>query len=131
MFKLLLILSLFFICVDSVNAESKVNVKVNNNVSSSTDSMSSTNTNIRIEENGKITTYSSNKGENVEIKSENGVSEIKVNGLTVSPSPNQQIDEQTVNPTTKPIVKPENNKPNNKNIFDFFENLFRKIFLLF
>lgn len=129
MLKLLLILALFFIGVNGVNAESRVNVKVNNDVSSSTSSTSSTNTNIRIEENGKITTYSSDKGENVEIKSENGVSEIKVNGQTVSENNSQE--NSSASPSIKPLVKPENNKQENENIFDFFGNLFRKIFLLF
>lgn len=123
MFKLLLILALFLVSVGCVSAESKVNVKVNNNVTSSSDSTSSTNTNIRIEENGKITTYSSDKEESVEIKSENGISEIKVNGVSVSSSP------ASLSP--KPTVKPENNNEDNENIFDFFGNLLRKIFLLF
>ncbi len=121
MFKLLLVLASFFIGVSGVSAESKVNVKVNNNVSASSNSTTNTNTNIRIEENGKITTYSSDKPESVEIKSENGVSEIKVNGQESS----------IASPSIKPTVKPENNKLKNKNIFDFFGNLFRKIFLLF
>ena len=129
MFKLLLVIVLFFTGVSGVNAESKVNVRVNNDFSSSSNSTSGTKTNIRIEENGKITTYSSDKGESVEIKSENGVSEIKVNGQTVSESNGQESS--SASPSMKPIVKPENNKPGNENIFNFFGNLFRKIFLLF
>lgn len=129
MFKILLILAIFFIGVSEVRAESKINVKVDNNVSSSSNSTTNTNTNIRIEENGKITTYSSDKPESVEIKSENGVSEIKVNGQTVSESNGQESS--SVSPSVKPTIKPQNNKLENKNIFDFFGNLFRKIFLLF
>ena len=129
MFKLFLLLALFFIGVSVVSAESKVNIKVNNDVSTSDNNTSTVKNDITIETNGQVTHYSSNKPESIEINSIDGVSEIKVNGQTVSESNGQE--NSNAFPRMKPTVKPENNKSENENIFDFFGNLFRKIFLLF
>lgn len=88
--KRLFLLSLTLLLLPSqVFAESKATVKVNNNVSRSSTSNVDSHTNITVETNGQTTTYSSDKPENVEVQSVNGVSEIKINGQVVSQSPTQ------------------------------------------
>lgn len=129
MIKTLLILLIFFNGVSEVSAYSKADVKVNNNVSRSSSSNIESHINITVETDGKTTTYSSNKPGNIELNSLNGKSEIKVDGKTVSE--NNDTASLIVSPSAKPTVKPENKERENKNIFDFFENLFKKIFLLF
>lgn len=129
MFKILLILSIFIAGISKVNAESRANVRVNNNVSGSSTSNIESHTNITVETNGQTTTYTSDKPENIELNSLNGKSEIKVDGKTVSKNNDQANPSAT--PSTKPTVKPEKTERENKNIFDFFGNLLRKIFLLF
>ncbi len=125
--KIFFLILLSLILTPKVYAKSIVDVKVNNNVSTSSNSTGSTNTNIRIEENGKITTYSSDKPENIEISSVNGKSEIKINGEHVS---QKKLTNPNVSPDVKPSVKQENKKEEKKNIFEVFEKIFKTLFSL-
>lgn len=129
MIKILLIIVIFLIGANEVSAYSKANVKVSNNVSGSSSSNIESNTNITVETDGQTTTYSSDKPGNIEVNSINGKSEIKVNGITVSENNNKA--NSIVSPSVEPTAKPKNIEQKNKNIFDFFGNLFRKILLLF
>lgn len=133
MIKIILIIIALLVTPHSVFAESSATVRVDNNIESSSNSTVKSTTNIRVETNGKVTTYSSDKAEDVEVKSVNGQSEIKVNG---------QVIDVTASPTKKPTAKPinadedddeneEELNDNNKNIFEIFEDLIKKVFSLF
>lgn len=131
--KIFLAVFLFFFLSLPVYAKSTATVEVNSNVSGSRTSNIKTHTNITVETNGKTTTYSSDKPENIEVKSVNGKSEIKVNGVSVSSSPGQPTSEPTTNPSVKPTDQPEDedDERDQRNIFDIFEDIFKKIFFLF
>ena len=123
-----IVLILFLIFAQTAYAESSASVKINNNVSSNSQSESSIKTDIRVETNGHVTTYSSEEAEDIEIKAENDQSVIKVNGKTVSGgSPTG-----TATPTAQPTDEPEDNKTeeDNENIFDIIEDIFNKVFSL-
>lgn len=131
MIKTALFVMLILVTPALVYAESSASVKIKNDVSSTSNSQVSSSTNIRIETNGDVTTYSSDKPEDIEIKSENGKSVIKVNGVVVSASP---TDGQT-SPTSTPVPDPtdeeeDENEGENKNIFEVFQDLFKKVFSL-
>ena len=127
------LLILFFLASSvGVFAQSSASVKIKNDVSSSSNSQVSSSTNIRVETNGNITTYSSDKPEDIEVKAENGKSVIKVNGVVVSAS----LTDGQISPTPSPVPEPtddeedENEGNENKNIFEVFEDLFKKVFSL-
>src|SRR3990167_3990458 len=90
-----------FLITQTALAQSSANVKINNNVSGSSASDVASHTNITVETNGKTTTYSSDKPKNIEVKSVNGVSEIRVNGELISQSPTQTAT-KTPTPTDEP-----------------------------
>src|SRR3989344_5189623 len=106
-----LILAFPFFITQTTFAESSANVKINNNVSGSSTSNVQSHTNISVETNGQTTTYSSDKPENIEVKSVNGVSEIRVNGELVSQSPTQTA---TKTPTQTDEPEDEEEKENEK-----------------
>lgn len=121
----------FLISASAVFAESKATVKVNNDISGSSNSTVKSNTNIRVETNGEVTTYSSDEPGNIEVNSVNGVSEIKVNGQVVSQSPIQTNATKTPTPTDEPEEDDENNKEKARGIIDQIEDLLKKLFSLF
>ncbi|MBI4098282.1 MAG: hypothetical protein HY426_04570 [Candidatus Levybacteria bacterium] len=125
--RITVLLALGFLLSTSLAfAESKASVKLNNNVSGSSTSQINSETNIRVETNGEVATYSSKEPGNVEVNSVNGKSEIKVNGVLVSSSPNEPTSEPTASPTAKPTQE-----PGNKNILEVFEEIFKKLFSFF
>lgn len=127
-----LILAFPFFITQTAFAESSANVKINNNVSGSSTSNATSQTNITVETNGKTTTYFSDKPENIEIKSVNGVSEIKVNGQVVSQSPTQTSATKTPTPKDEPEDEDDKEKAEEKarGIFDQIEDLLKSLFLL-
>jgi len=132
----LLLFSLPFIFASSAYAESRASVKINNNVSSNSESTVNSTTNIRIETNGKVTEYHSDKAENVEINAVNDTSEIKVNGQVVSQSPTSASTSPTQKPTEtpQPTDKDEKEKEieeQKENLLDIINNFIEKIFSIF
>src|SRR3989344_1110452 len=115
-----LILAFPFFITQTTFAESSANVKINNNVSGSSTSNVQSHTNITVETNGKTTTYFSDKPENIEVKSVNGVSEIKVNVELISQSPTQTSATKAPTPTDEP-QDDESNKEKARGIFDHIE----------
>lgn len=133
MIKTTLLVLTFFVFATPVQAESIASVKINNNINSSSDSTVNSQTDISIETNGQQTTYSSDKAQDIEVKSVNGVSEIKVDGNIVSGNnSNNPTTGPTASPTARPSQKPDGNGDGdqNKNIFEVFGDLFKKIFFL-
>lgn len=126
--KSALLILAFLILATPTFAESTVDVRVKNNVNPSSNSTVNSNTDITVETNGKVTNYSSNKPVDVEIKSVNGQTEIKENGVVISKSPKAQA---STTPTLTPQPKDEDeNGKDQKNIFDIFKDLFKTIFSL-
>ncbi|MBI2621045.1 MAG: hypothetical protein HYW63_00170 [Candidatus Levybacteria bacterium] len=124
--KTALFLILFLFIVPPAFAESKASVKIKNNVSSSSISEVKSSTDIRIETNGNVTSYSTKEPGNIEINANNGSSEIKVNGNVVS----QNSASPTATKSPTPTPSDENRQNDNKNIFEFFESLFKIFFSL-
>lgn len=98
---ILLLLPLIFVA--KAHAESRAEVNISNHVSSNTNTTTSVKNNIRIETNGHVTEYSSDKAEDIEIKAVNDKSEIKVNGESVNQTPSGGI---SATPTNKPTEEP-------------------------
>lgn len=118
--KIILIFGLILTIPQVANAESTTNVKINNNYSSNNESSITNKTDIYIEENGKITTYSSDKPENVEIKTKNGEAEIKVDGNI--------IEETPATPTNSPEISPSQTKKEEINTKEtLIENVFKSV----
>lgn len=113
----------FLLFAPQAFAESTARVKVNNNVSGSSTSTVKSETNIRVETNGEVTTYSSDKPENIEVNS--------VNGQTVS-SPAKPTSEPSATPTATSVPhQDEENDSDQKNIFNILGEIFKKIFSVF
>ena len=106
MIKTILFLTVFTILTSSTAfAESSATVEIHNNLNTnSTNSNSTTksHTDITVETNGKVTHYESDEPGSVSVKSVNGESEIKVNGVSVSSPPK----EPTSSPTTETSQSP-------------------------
>lgn len=129
--SLFLILSIPLLIAQGAFAESSANVRVNNNVSGSSTSNVQSHTNISVETNGQTTAYTSNKPENIEVKSVNGVSEIRINGELISQSPTQTAT-KTPTPTDEQDKEneEENVKEEARGIIDQIEELINKLFSL-
>lgn len=123
-------------------------VSVTNNVSGSSVnqvSTSGTNTDIRIESNGKVKTYHSSGSEDVNIKSDDGNSSVTINNSgNNTPPPTTSTRSTTirtnvngVNITTESTASATPSStmapyyppiPQTFNLFDFLRNLFKSIF---
>lgn len=87
-------------------------------------------TDIRVETNGNVTTYSSDKAGNIEVKAENDKSEIKVDGKVVSG--NNSNTESTPSITPKPTEKPEKKAENeDKGFFEILKEKFSFLGVIF
>jgi hypothetical protein len=134
MTKKLIIIVFFLLSAPSAWAQtSSVSVENNVNTSNSTsgESESSVNTDIRIEQNGKVTTYSTDKNENVEVNVIDGVSEIKVDGEIIDESIQDVIESGSPSAEDDLELKKANdNRKENKNIFEVIETVIKSIFSL-
>lgn len=126
--KKIIFLFAFIALAPQAYAKTTTTVKVNNNVSTSGNNTSTVENDITIETNGKVTHYSSDKPENIEIKSEDGVSEIKVNGEKVTPGIND--NEVSVSPTStdEPEDDNENEQDDDKNLLERLGKIIKKLF---
>jgi len=108
----LTIFSLSVIFIPTVFAET-ASVEIYNNVNTSSNNSTSkteSHTDITVETNGKVTRYESDKPGSVSVKSVNGESEIKVNGVSVSGTP-KNLDDSSANISTpKPTDKLDENE---------------------
>ncbi len=136
MIKKIIPLFLFFLVATPAYAES-ANVNITNSVNTTgTNSTlnSKTTTHIKVETNGKVTEYNSDKPGNIEVNSINGESSIKVNGETVSGNPTAEPnDDQTPTTTKSPSPKPDqsNDKEKQNAIEEFIETIDSAIEKLF
>lgn len=127
-----LLLFLPFIFVQKANAEASAKVNINNNVSSNTNTTTSVKNNIKIETNGHITEYSSDRAENIEIKTDNDKSEIKINGQVVSQSPSGGASATPTNKPSNESEKKNNEKVSEKsNLVEAVQEFIAKIFSIF
>ena len=117
-----------FVLIQTALAQSSANVNINNSFSSSSQSETNVKTDIKVETNGHVTTYSSDKPENIEVKSEDGKSEIKVDGRIVSDD-SALSSTPSVSPTEK-LGNETDNKNGGKNFFDVIEDFLNKVFSL-
>lgn len=123
--KIILILPLLLI-VPTADAKTTVNVKVDTDVSTSGNNEAKVENDIRVETNGKVTTYKSDKPESIEIKSEDGVSEIKVNGERI---PQDESLGEDNNASPSPLFKEDReNSEEVKSLFGKIQELFKRIF---
>lgn len=128
---------LLLILVPSAYASTYSNVKVYNSVGSNTNSTSqvTTKTNITTETNGQVTHYESDQPGDVEVKSENGNSTIKVNGQEVSTTQtkNQSPTPSSISPENKESTSEERKQLNDfrKIILEQFKRPFRIFRALF
>lgn len=109
----------------SAYAATSANVEINNNVSSNSNSQTNSYTNITVETNGQVTRYESDKPGNVEVKSTNGESSIKVNGEEVNPNITNKPS-SSASPTG--VINDDQRKNHKKNIEvkkEFFINMLR------
>jgi len=130
MLKYLVVLLVLLVPQTTFAASSSVTVnnKVNTNNSTSGTNDANVNTNIRIETNGEVTTYSSDKLENIDIKVINGESVIKVDGEIVEQD-NEPI-ESSESAKNKEDNLDEQNANEDRTILEFFGDLFNSIFSL-
>lgn len=134
--KLALIIIATILTPSLAHAESSATVKINNNINSSNNSNNSvtSKTNISVETDGKVTTYSSSEPGNVEVRSVNGESEIKVNGEVVKENTSDSDDNiskvPTLNPSASisPTMSLEEKDREVKNIIEKIEELVKKLF---
>jgi Flp pilus assembly protein TadG len=137
----LLMLLLPFFLVSNAFAESRATVNIKNNVNSDSSSTVNSTTKIRVDVNGKVTEYSSDKPENIEVKAVNDTSEIKVNGQVVTGSPSSTSN---VTPSEKPTEEPtptkaqtdenedkENEEEQRENLLDAINDFIDKIVSIF
>ena len=121
--KIIIFFGLIFIITPFANAESTTEVNIKNSYSSNNESSITSQTDVYIEENGKITTYSSDKPENIEIKTKNGEANIKIDGeiLEETPTPTNKPE-----PTASPTMNEEVNSQKTiiENVFRFIEKIF-------
>lgn len=116
--KKILLLLAFFALAPEAYAKTTTTVKVNSDVSTSDNNTSTVKNDITIETNGKVTHYSSEKSEDIEISSVDGVSEIKVNGEDISPTP-----------TKEPVDNERNEQETNaKNLLERLGEIIKKLF---
>ncbi len=111
--------------VSNNGGTSYTNVEIENNTSSTNVVTNDSKTKVRIESNGKVTEYESEKPENIELKSEDGKTSVKINNeskVTTTPSSTTSAKD---NENDK---KSEEANKEGKNILeiikDFLENLF-------
>lgn len=134
MLKKIILTSLFFVFASPTLAASSASVNVENNVSTNSNSSSqtTTHTDITVETDGNVSHYESSEPGKIEVKSENGTSEIKVNGEIVSGSPHSPTSEPTNKPSHSPTPTPNDNDNSEKQgILGFFQDVVNKIFSLF
>lgn len=141
MIKKVLPLVLFFLLATPAYAETaSVSIKNSANTSGTNSTNTSTQeTHIKIETNGKVTEYNSDKPGNVEVNSVNGESTIKVNGETVSGNSNSNPTAEptheanptaSVSPSPKPSEESKNDEKQNA-IEEFIETVNEAIEKLF
>jgi len=128
---LFLALTIIFFVPSATYAQSSANIKVENSVESSSQNETNVKTDIRVETNGNVTTYSSDKPENIEINAVNGQSEIKVNGQVLS----GEESLSTKSPSIKSAVEPEDieskkEEVKNKNIIEVIGDVIKGLFSL-
>lgn len=99
-------------------ATSSASVEIHNNVNSSSTSNSnvSSKTNITVETNGQVTHYESDKPGSVSVKSVNGESEIKVDGQTVTNTPQNTSATPTKDISQTPSPTPKLNEEQKKQL---------------
>lgn len=117
--KKILLLLAFFTLAPEAYAKTTTTVKVNSDVSTSGNNTSTVKNDITIETNGQVTHYSSDKPEDIEISSVDGVSEIKVNGENVSPTPTKEPGDNE---------KKDEQETNAKNLLERLEEIIKKLF---
>ena len=126
--KKLIILTPFLILffASYAYAESEVNVRINNEVnsSSSTQEESKTQTNVRIETDGKVVEYESEKAGNVNIKSINGNTEIEEDGVKITPNPTNKLNKQpSISPSPIPTTIKEQIEEKSNQIEKMMESI--------
>lgn len=84
--------------ISSNGSNSSSRVTVNNNVNTSSNATSTTNsrTDIKIETNGNLQEYHSDKPGSISVQSDNGVSQVKINGATIFPSKSSAVGEKNI-----------------------------------
>lgn len=74
--------------ISNNGGESKTNVEINTTTGSSNTSTPNSHTKVRIESNGKVTTYESDKPENIDLQSEDGTAKVSIkNGASITSTP--------------------------------------------
>ncbi|MEK9176289.1 MAG: hypothetical protein AAB520_02480 [Patescibacteria group bacterium] len=130
MIKKVIMAGIFFVFATPSYGASSANVNVENNVSSNSNSSSqvSSHTNITVETDGNVTHYESDEGGKIEVKAENGKSEIKVNGVTVSGSPTKSNSPTGITQTPQPTNEDEVNEDEQKiNENEFTERIIEQL----
>ena len=123
--KKLVILLLFFALNTKVFADNG-STSVQSSVTSISNSGGSTHTNIKVEDNGNVTTYSSDQDGSVNVNSVNGASKITVNGDRVFPTLYKVKPSSTLfNP---PTITPKKHLKITNHIKLNFIDLLKKIF---
>ena len=125
----IIILITFLFITPQVFAESSASVEVNNNINSSSTSQSSidSHTDITVEVDGEVTTYSSDEpNQKIEVKASDGQSSIKVDGVEKSDSSNsEEINSPTPTDKLSPTPTPSPTSSSIKEMliekFDFIE----------
>lgn len=133
----LLILLLPLIFVSSVQANTETNVQVNTTTNSTNVSTTNNYTKVRIESNGKVTTYESDKPEDIDLQSEDGTAKVSIkngNSITITPtgtiSATEKDKEEIHDKLAKEEVekKLEQAKEEQKSIFEKIKDFFNKFF---
>lgn len=124
-FLLLAIPSTSFASSSSVSVKNQVNTSNSNNGTNN----SEVNTDIRVEQDGEVTTYTSDKAEDIEVNVEDGKSEIKVDGEIVDEE-NEPTGEKDEQPSTNSAGIEDKIQNENRTMFQFIQDLFKSIFSL-
>lgn len=97
-------------------------MNVTNNVESNSDTSQQTKTKIRIETNGQVQEYESDKNEDISLESKDGNTKVKVSNKSGNSDYKDNNDEST-NSAEKKRVEPTTQPPE----LDVHENFFEKI----
>lgn len=134
-FLFLISASITYASTAKVDIENRANINSN----STSSNKSNFNTDIRVETNGKVTEYHSNEPGKIEVKSENGVAEIKKDGQVVQGTSTQDSNPQassSPNPTEpddddeKEESDEEEKEREVKTILERIADLFKQLFSL-
>lgn len=124
--------------ISNSGGNTKTNVEINTNTNSSENSTNNSHTKVRIESNGKVTTYESDKPENIDLQSEDGTAKVSIKNAPTGVNPTgtvsatekskEEIRERLKKAKEEAERKIEEAKEEQKNILDKIRDFLSQFF---